>query len=609
MKYHDLRFAIYARVSTEAQEDQGQSLATQESMMREHVARMGGTVAHVYRVQESAMPGEERTSLSQLLSDAAKGSCDAVMVCKLDRLARDIQVFTHVENHLRDFGILLFEGAEEHNLRSAEGTRGMQALIGEYSVNRLKWAACASRLERAQRGWPHSGLLPYGRCFDRKADKRTGNAVWFLDPAKAKLAADMYGMYVDEHANLAQVGKRFGTNPETVRRIFMEQGGSVWKRDFVDPVTGKRVQVETPIPPLFTDAQIERLRERAKQNQLERAQWVRREREYPLSLFVRCSNPECGWSNLSGHQTKGQRLVAYADGTTAPVRYPYYLHLARNRKEGCLHSVPAEMLEDEIFSRLGQFLRDSKQLEAAIRAALITNPAEIAELKRREAELRKKAQAGRRILENALEVVFEHKGTPAGLLAQAKVGEQNKALSDIDQELARLGDTLKVVEIPADFPKKFSQMMRRLTGLHGHVPMLWPTNAKRTLLRIFFGGLGSTRFDREGKHVRSCARGIFVSKKFEPDGTGYWTYEVRGVIGSFEGALTRVVELYDRHHSEETARDFTKEELAELAALTPQFEGLINFRSSPDASTPKSASRCRGTSPRCKSSGSGHPER
>ena len=138
-----LNFAIYARVSTESQEEDGQSLDTQLKMMQDNVQRLGGKVTKPYPIQESAMPGEKRDSITSLLRDAANGCFDAVMVCKLDRLSRSIEVLKYIERNLLNFGILLFEGSEQHNLRSAEGSlnRGMQALIGEYSVNRLKWAA------------------------------------------------------------------------------------------------------------------------------------------------------------------------------------------------------------------------------------------------------------------------------------------------------------------------------------------------------------------------------------------------------------------------------------------------------------------------------------
>ncbi len=92
-------------------------------------------------------------------------------------------------------------------------------------------------------------------------------------------------------------------------------------------------------------------------------------------------------------------------------------------------------------------------------------------------------------------------------------------------------------------------------------------------------------------------RGIFVRKAIDGDGEPYWTYEVRGIIGDLSGALTSVVALCDDHSGESLKRQFSRDELRELAELTPQFEGLKGFGSFSIASRRWSASRCRETFP------------
>jgi len=611
MKQPVLRIALYARVSTESQEEEGQSLSTQIAMMHDAVTYLGASVTETYQVQESAMPGRDRPSLTRLLKDASTGRFDAVMVCKMDRLSRSIEVLTHLENSLRKFGILLFEGQDEHNLRSAEGrlSRGVQALIGEYSVTRLQWSAAASRLARAQRGWPHSGDLPFGRMVKPLKDRREVKAEWIFDEPKANLAAEMYRLYIDEGLNLAQVGLRVKMQPETVRRILMEQGGPTWVRNFIDPATGERVEIRTAIPPLFNEAQIALLHDRAKQNQMERASWANRRRDYPLSGYLRCSNPACNWSNLSGHQSSFAKLANSPTRPSSKITYAYYNHLPRNRKgEGCFPSVPAELIETEIFARLGTFLADSTKLVEAVRAALITDPEEIQRLKSELVELQGSVKNARRVLNNALEVLFEQKGTAAASLAQNKVDEQNRLIVNLEERLGEVVRALKVVDFPKDFPERFARTMLRLTGMNGKLAMHWPIKAKKALLSLFFGGAKSTRFDRNGRHQHSDRRGIFLTKVVVEGEPEYWRYEARGVIADFSGALTQVVETYEAEMSETSIREFNGEEIQELATIADTFEGLLNFRSSSPQSTPTSASACRETALPWPAGGSGHPE-
>jgi len=112
-----LRFALYARVSTENQKEEGESLDTQIKMMREWVESIGGVASKEYKVQESATAGNDRPSLREMFTDASKGLFDAVMVVALDRLSRDPSGSPYIEKNLRDFQLRLFEKTSESNLR------------------------------------------------------------------------------------------------------------------------------------------------------------------------------------------------------------------------------------------------------------------------------------------------------------------------------------------------------------------------------------------------------------------------------------------------------------------------------------------------------------
>lgn len=565
------KVALYARVSTEAQEDEGQSLSTQVALMRDAAKRLCADVAEIYQVQESAMPGQPRPSLTRLMKDAAAGKFEAVMVCKLDRLARAIDVLTHVENQLRQFGIDLYEGADKHNLQSAEGrlTRGMQALIGEYAVNRLKWSACLSRLERAQRGWPHSGALPWGRQVLKMKDRRNVDAHWTLDSEKARLAVEMYRCYIEERKNLAQVGARFRMNAETVRRILVDQSGAVWERSFLDPTTGQRVAVATRIPALLSEEQIARVKERAKQNQLERAGWTTRRREYPLSHYLRCGNPECAWSNLSGHMSTDK----------LGKNRPYYVHVHTKKKCGCTTYLPADDVEAEIFGRLGQLLSASEHLGAAVRASVMDKPEDAQRADEELRKVRRDENRARRTLENAIAVLIEERGREAAKIARAKVDQQEAMLQELAERAAQLESVLRVATLPKDFSQRIEQITKRLVGLHGHAPIFWPHEAKRALLAMFFGGPKSTRFDRAEKHQRSKERGIFIAQRLTEDGGRYWTYEARGGIADLAGAITRIVSLYDDHLDENVKRTLNRAEVTELARMADQLEGYLRFPS------------------------------
>lgn len=584
------RFALYARVSTEAQEADGESLEAQIKQMRVWVAALGGLVVKEYRAQESAMTGSERLSLSTLFGDASKGIFDAVMVVNLDRLSRDPGRSSAIENNFRLLSLRLFEKTTESVLHTPEGklTRQMQSVIGEFAVNRMKWAAAASRLERARKGWPHGKELPYGRTVSNPKERRSGVAVWVLDPVTYPNVQKMYDLYIERGLTFADVGRALGMNPETVRRIMIDQAGAEWVRSFKDPAIDQHVEVRTSIPPLFTASEVAKIAARAKQNQVERAGWANRKRDYPLSQILRCANPACGWSNLSGHQTYDKKTKR-STGETVTTAYPYYVHLARNRSgHDCVKSVPAEAVEDEIFSRLGQFLKNADGLVTAIRAAMVRDPVRLRELKEEQGRLASRIREDRRRLENAVAVLVEQRGTHAEVVVRKKLDSLNKSIQDSEERLIEVGTELEMLDAPDDVEARIAQLVTLLSGLNGYAPMFWTIDAKRALLAVFFGGGKSTRFDRQGRHVKSSDRGIFIKKVTDEAGHSYWTYEAKGRIGAITGALTPIVSLMESHYSEEASSTFSHEDLVNIAQVASRTEAPEDFRVTSSGDRPRS---------------------
>ena len=85
------RAAIYPRVSTTGQEEDGTSLATQEARCREYAAQQGYEVdeAHVYREVHTGTELWERPQLTRLRNAVRRGEVDVVIAYAIDRLARD----------------------------------------------------------------------------------------------------------------------------------------------------------------------------------------------------------------------------------------------------------------------------------------------------------------------------------------------------------------------------------------------------------------------------------------------------------------------------------------------------------------------------------------
>ncbi len=83
------RVAIYTRVSTTWQEDEGTSLVTQEARCREYAAERGWTVVAIYREVHTGADLFERPQLTALRGAMRKREVDAMLAFALDRLTRN----------------------------------------------------------------------------------------------------------------------------------------------------------------------------------------------------------------------------------------------------------------------------------------------------------------------------------------------------------------------------------------------------------------------------------------------------------------------------------------------------------------------------------------
>ena len=68
-----LRIAALIRVSTERQEQLGESLRAQRTAVERAAEAVGGKVVEWYGGQEHATPGHEKAHVNRLLGDAAAG--------------------------------------------------------------------------------------------------------------------------------------------------------------------------------------------------------------------------------------------------------------------------------------------------------------------------------------------------------------------------------------------------------------------------------------------------------------------------------------------------------------------------------------------------------
>jgi DNA invertase Pin-like site-specific DNA recombinase len=180
--------AVYARVSTDEQAREGQSLGEQQRLGRERAHAAGFAVGdrHVY---VDAMSGSraDRPAYQQMLADAAAGEFRTLYVWKFDRLGRDAEELLRARRMLEAAGVALVsltEGEAESTL-----IYGVRALVAQEEREKIGERTRAGLAAVARQGRATGGQPPLGY-------RTVGKGRWEIDEREAPLVHLIDELYV-----------------------------------------------------------------------------------------------------------------------------------------------------------------------------------------------------------------------------------------------------------------------------------------------------------------------------------------------------------------------------------------------------------------------------
>jgi DNA invertase Pin-like site-specific DNA recombinase len=164
-----LAAVAYLRVSTYGQAEDGNGLALQESACRAHAACSGLDLVGV--ITERGVSGDkaERPALAQALAMIKSGDTDAILVHRLDRLARDLVLQEILLKEITAAGGQLLSATPGENelLRDPHDPtrklmRQMLGAFAEYEKAIIALRLAAGRAAKRARGGKGSGSYSFG---------------------------------------------------------------------------------------------------------------------------------------------------------------------------------------------------------------------------------------------------------------------------------------------------------------------------------------------------------------------------------------------------------------------------------------------------------------
>lgn len=202
--------AIYVRVSTDAQREEGYSIEAQKEMAEAYVRSKGIKNFKFYVDGGFSGSNIERPALKQLIEDVKLGKINMVVVYKLDRLSRSQKDTLYlIEDVFNPHNVDFVSMNESMDTSTPLGRLmlGILSAFAQLERENIKERTRMGMKERVKSGlWPGGGRIPFGYDYDKK----TGVLVPNKD---AQLVKKAYRLYSEGYST-AKIAKILGLKYE-----------------------------------------------------------------------------------------------------------------------------------------------------------------------------------------------------------------------------------------------------------------------------------------------------------------------------------------------------------------------------------------------------------
>lgn len=307
--------ALYVRVSTERQAEDGYTLEAQEKVLRGKVIDQEKVVFKVYKDAGISGATLDRPALMKLLDDAEKGCFGSVYVWSVDRVARNLLLFLNIVERLRRAGVELHSISESFDANTPGGKLllGFLGSFAQCQRESIRTNTMMGSRKRAQSGKFLGGnMLGYKIVLD-EADPK-GRTKRVIEEREAVIVKTIFELYcsglglkatarrVNELGMRGKNGGKFSIT--TIRRILTNKayiGFVKYENEYFQGIHEPIIDMETW--------------EKAQALLSSKGSYAKViDYQYMLSGLIKC--PNCGWGMLPAHVTRKTK-----DGK---VHYLYY---------------------------------------------------------------------------------------------------------------------------------------------------------------------------------------------------------------------------------------------------------------------------------------------
>jgi site-specific DNA recombinase len=169
------RVAIYVRVSTQEQAEEGYSIQMQTERLKKYCEAKEWTVANIYTDPGYSGGNINRPALSKMLSDITAGNIDLVLVYKLDRLSRSQKDTLYlIEDIFLKNNVDFVSMSENFDTSTPLGRAmiGILSVFAQLEREQIKERMAMGNIGRAKEGyWRGGSGVPIGYNFTKGDSK------------------------------------------------------------------------------------------------------------------------------------------------------------------------------------------------------------------------------------------------------------------------------------------------------------------------------------------------------------------------------------------------------------------------------------------------------
>lgn len=184
--------ALYVRVSTDAQRDEGYSIEAQEEMLKAYCISKGIKYYELYTDGGFSGSNIDRPELTRMVSDIENGKISHVVVYKLDRFSRSQKDTLFLIEDVLIPNEVSFVSLNENMDTSTPIGRAMLGIMSAFAQLERETIKERTRMgmkERIKQGyWRGGGKIPFGYDYDTVRGILVPNS----DAEKVKIMYDLY---------------------------------------------------------------------------------------------------------------------------------------------------------------------------------------------------------------------------------------------------------------------------------------------------------------------------------------------------------------------------------------------------------------------------------